>query len=59
VRRYPWGKCEALSSDHSDVATLKKLLLEIGFEEFKAQTEERYAASRVLLLPTTHKAHCF
>lgn len=42
VRRYPWGKCEALSSEHSDVAALKKLLLEIGFEEFKAKTEERY-----------------
>lgn len=42
VRRYPWGKCEALSSDHSDVAALKKLLLETGFEEFKAKTEERY-----------------
>jgi septin family protein len=42
VRRYPWGVCEALSSEHSDVAALKKLLLELCFEEFKAKTEERY-----------------
>lgn len=35
MRRYPWGTCEALSSDHSDVASLKKLLLEVCFEEFK------------------------
>lgn len=35
VRRYPWGVCEALSSEHSDVAALKKLLLELCFEEFK------------------------
>jgi septin family protein len=37
VRRYPWGVCEALSSEHSDVAALKKLLLELCFEEFKVR----------------------
>lgn len=42
MAQYPWGTCEALSSEHSDVAALKKLLLEVGFEEFKSQTEERY-----------------
>lgn len=42
VRKYPWGNCEALSSDHSDVSSLKKLLLEVGFEEFKEHTDERY-----------------
>jgi septin family protein len=46
VRQYPWGTCEALSSDHSDVASLKKLLLEVCFEEFKTLTEERYYAFR-------------
>jgi len=32
VRKYPWGTCEALSSEHSDFAALKKLLLETSFE---------------------------
>lgn len=31
------GVCEALSSEHSDVAALKKLLLELCFEEFKVK----------------------
>ncbi|BDA49236.1 probable Septin-7 [Coccomyxa sp. Obi] len=42
VRRYPWGTCEALSSVHSDVGALKRLLFEEGYEELKAATEERY-----------------
>jgi len=46
VRKYPWGVCEALSSDHSDVSSLKKLLLEVGFEEFKDHTDERYHTYR-------------
>ena len=29
VREYPWGSCEALSSRHSDLAALKKLLFEV------------------------------
>lgn len=29
VREYPWGSCEALSSQHSDLAALKKLLFEV------------------------------
>ena len=32
MRKYPWGTCEALSSEHSDFAALKKLLLETSFE---------------------------
>ncbi len=42
VRKYPWGTCEALSSVHSDVGALKRLLFEEGYEELKAATEERY-----------------
>lgn len=42
VRKYPWGSCEALSSEHSDFAALKKLLLETSFEELKEATEKRY-----------------
>ena len=42
VRKYPWGTCEALSSEHSDFAALKKLLLETSFEELKEETERRY-----------------
>ncbi len=30
VREYPWGSCEALSSRHSDLAALKKLLFEVS-----------------------------
>ena len=42
VRHYPWGTCEALSSIHSDLASLKKLLFEVMYEELKQQTEHRY-----------------
>lgn len=42
VRKYPWGTCEALSSVHSDVGALKRLLFEEGYEELKGATEERY-----------------
>jgi len=46
VRKYPWGTCEALSSVHSDVGALKRLLFEEGYEEVKAATEERYYSFR-------------
>lgn len=46
VRKYPWGTCEALSSTHTDVGALKRLLFEEGYEELKAGTEERYYAFR-------------
>ena len=42
VRNYPWGTCEALSSVHSDLAALKRLLFEVMYEDFKQQTEARY-----------------
>ena len=42
VRKYPWGSCEALSSLHSDLSALKKLLFEVMYEEFKQLTEQRY-----------------
>ena len=42
MRVYPWGVCEALSSVHSDLAALKKLLFEVMYEELKQQTESRY-----------------
>ncbi|KAK9831503.1 hypothetical protein WJX81_003303 [Elliptochloris bilobata] len=42
VRRYPWGNCEALSSVHSDLPALKRLLFEVGFEDLKAATDQRY-----------------
>ena len=42
MRQYPWGTCEALSSEHSDFVVLKKLLLESAFQELKDETERRY-----------------
>ena len=42
VRKYPWGSCEALSSIHSDLSALKKLLFEVMYEDLKQQTESRY-----------------
>jgi septin 7 len=42
VRKYPWGTCEAMSSRHSDLAALKKLLFEVSYMELKDATEERY-----------------
>ncbi|KAL3143563.1 hypothetical protein ABBQ38_002360 [Trebouxia sp. C0009 RCD-2024] len=42
VREYPWGSCEALSSRHSDLAALKKLLFEVSYMELKDATEARY-----------------
>lgn len=42
VRRYPWGRCEALLTAHSDLPALRRLLLESGYWEVKANTEARY-----------------
>ena len=42
VREYPWGRCEALSSAHSDMPALKKLLFEVAYHDLKDQTEKRY-----------------
>lgn len=46
VRSYPWGRCEALSSRHSDVPSLRRLLLEVGYQELKQHTENRFYAYR-------------
>ncbi|CAK0738433.1 hypothetical protein CVIRNUC_001042 [Coccomyxa viridis] len=42
VRSYPWGMAEALSSSHSDVPALKRLLIELSFDDIKACTEASY-----------------
>jgi septin family protein len=62
VRVYPWGTCEALSSVHSDVGALKRLLFEEGYEELKACTEQRYYEFRsghLLEDPTQCALLCF
>ncbi|KAK9827906.1 hypothetical protein WJX74_008536 [Apatococcus lobatus] len=46
VRTFPWGKCEAMSSIHSDVSLLKSLLFENAYEDLKALTEARYYTYR-------------
>ena len=46
MRNYPWGTCEALSSIHSDLSALKKLLFEVMYEELKQDTERRYYSFR-------------
>ncbi len=42
----PMGKCEAMSSIHSDVSLLKSLLFESAYEDLKALTEGRYYTYR-------------
>lgn len=46
VREYPWGACEALSSAHSDLPALKKLLFEVAYIDLKDATEQRYYVFR-------------
>lgn len=46
MRAYPWGTCEALSSRHSDAGALRRLLLEVAYQEIKRGTEDRYHAFR-------------
>lgn len=46
VREYPWGSCEALSSAHSDLPALKKLLFEVAYVDLKDATEIRYYSFR-------------
>lgn len=41
VREYPWGSCEALSSRHSDLAALKKLLFEVTPCRVKLKSKDR------------------
>lgn len=51
VRSYPWGKAEALCSLHSDVPALKRLLLELSFDDIKVHY--------LPLLMHVHRAHHF
>ena len=46
TRSFPWGKCEVLSSNHSDLPALKSVLFEVCFESLKAATEARYYSAR-------------
>lgn len=46
MREYPWGSCEALSSAHSDLPALKKLLFEVAYVDLKDATEIRYYSFR-------------
>lgn len=50
VREYPWGSCEALSSRHSDLAALKKLLFEVN-PAFLAQARVVFPLIFLLLAP--------
>uniref|UniRef100_A0A1D1ZRQ5 Septin-type G domain-containing protein n=1 Tax=Auxenochlorella protothecoides TaxID=3075 RepID=A0A1D1ZRQ5_AUXPR len=42
VRRYPWGRVEALLTRHSDLPALRRLLFEAAFEDLKENTDARY-----------------
>lgn len=46
VREYPWGKAFALSSSHSDLPLLRRLLFETAYWELKEHTEIRYMKFR-------------
>ena len=52
TRQFPWGKCEVLSSNHSDLPALKSLLFEWCFEGLKAATEARFYSARETYLTT-------
>jgi septin family protein len=45
VRSYPWGVAESLNSAHSDVPALKRLLIELSFDDLKKITDDRYYTS--------------
>ena len=48
MREYPWGSCEALSSRHSDLAALKKLLFEVSPVELLLHESTRFADSMIV-----------
>jgi len=52
TRSFPWGKCEVMSSNHSDLPALKSLLFECCFEGLKAGTEARFYSARESFLTT-------
>lgn len=52
MRTFPWGRCEVMSSSHSDLPALKSLLFERCFEGLKAATEARFYSAREAHLTT-------
>ena len=46
VRKYPWGTVEAMSRDHSDLLSLKRLLFEVAPQALQAETERKYLLFR-------------
>jgi len=46
VRRYPWGTIETMSSCHSDLLSLKRVLFETAPGLTKILTEERFTGFR-------------
>lgn len=42
VRNYPWGFAEALNSAHSDAPALKRLLIELSFDDLKKITDHTF-----------------
>lgn len=51
VRRYPWGRVEALLTRHSDLPALRRLLFETAYEDLKDHTENRYYEYKASLAP--------
>ena len=46
MRKYPWGTVEAMSRDHSDLLSLKRLLFEVAPQALQAETERNYLLFR-------------
>lgn len=42
IRNYPWGTCESLRSEHSDLGLLQGLIFESGFRDLKRKSKELY-----------------
>ena len=51
MRKYPWGTVEAMSRDHSDLLSLKRLLFEVAPQALHAETERQYLLFRSGCLP--------
>ena len=56
MRSYPWGQCEALASQHSDILALRRLLFEEAWEALKARTEAQSLAYRATCLGFADRA---
>ena len=65
MRSYPWGMAEALSSSHSDVPALKRLLIELSFDDikvpapflFRPQADSGFELDEMVLLTTSRRPH--